>query len=428
MEGDFIVKKAIVVGVIILVLIGGVVYFNSQQTTEPAISHGLNEQVDLTPITARGIHPKIRDVEQSLTVHGRFMAESQVHIIPKSAGRIEEVFVEIGDYVTAGDPLIQVEAREVKLQLEQAEASLKAAEATLAKVKSGARPEEIEQVMANLEQAQAHYNSVNANYQRAQYLFDEGVISATDWEGIQTQYEVTKAQQLAAQKTLDLVVEGATLEDVQATEATVAQARVGVELAKLMVENTTITTPITGRVSRLNTQIGDMIGSGMSVGTVVDLDAVKLMLQVSSRDAVRLQKEQRAVATVDALPGQQFDGTVANVSLAADEMSGMFTAEIIFDNPEHLLRPGMYGNTEIIITEVSDALTLPRDAIYSVEGSDYIFLVENDIARSTPVETGLVSDDWVEIRSGVTENDVVAISDFLQDGIVVHLEEWGESR
>lgn len=424
-------KGLIIVGIVIIALV--IVY------SRHSFQIGGEEEVTevLTTQTEERLRPTVnthlvkeQDLSQKINFHGRFVADSQVAITPKIPGRVGEVYVKVGDIVSQGDAILQLETEELLLQVRQAEASLQVAKANLARITAGARAEEVEQVESGYRQAEASYNQAQLNYERSKRLFEEGVISARDWEAIEAQYEVAKAQLFNAEKSLILIRQGARAEDISSAQASVAQAEVALEMAELTVKNATITSPIDGTVSRIHVERGYMAGAGMPVAHVVNIFTVKLNLQATGRDVVRIREGQKTLITVDALPNATFQGAVATISPAAEEGSGLFAVTIAVKNPDGVLRPGMYGTASILIEEREGVVAVPSRALATRDGERVVFVIEERRIRQLPVEIGVEGEGYVEIVTGLHRGDLIVASghESLEDGVEVRVLEGRETR
>lgn len=424
-------KALIIIGIVIIVLVVLFSRNSFQIGGEEETMEVLDTQIEERVIPTVTTHlVKEQDLSERLTFHGRFVPDSQVSITPKISGRVAEIFVKVGDILSTGDSILRLEIEELLLQVRQAEASLQAARANLARVTSGARVEEIEQVESGYRQAEASYNQAQLNYERSKRLFEEGVISAREWEGIEAQYEVAKAQLVNAEKSLTLIQQGAREEDILAAQASVSQAEVALELAELNVRNATVTSPIDGTINRIQVERGGMAGAGMPVVHVVNIFTLKLNLQVTGRDVVRLKEGQKTLIMVDALPNRTFEGIVATIAPGAEEGSGLFAITIEVDNPQSILRPGMYGTAAIVLEEREGVVAVPPRTLMTRDGERSVFVVHENRVQHLPVEIGLEGKEYVEIITGLEQGDLIIASghENLEDGMEVMVQEVREQR
>ena len=335
----------------------------------------------------------------------------------------------MGDRVNRGDLLVQLETEGLELQLQQAEAALEAAQANLQRTVEGARPEEIEQAEAVLAQAQASLANVQLVYARSKRLYQSGVLSGQEWDSVQAQYKVAVAQERAAAKSLELVKQGAREADIAAVRAQVRQAEVAVAAAQLQLDHASVTAPVSGTIAAVNAEVGAMAAT-MPVVTILDLDNLKIELNVGEREIVSLAPGQEVRVQVATLSSESFPGVVDTVYPAADPVTGLFKVEIQVDNSRGLLKPGMYATVSIVTAAKDHALTIPSRAVVTANGVDAVYVVIDERAVLTPVTLGLEGDGVVELLAGVGPDTAVVVSgqDFLADGDVVRPVERGDLR
>ncbi|NLK08974.1 MAG: efflux RND transporter periplasmic adaptor subunit [Firmicutes bacterium] len=422
-------KKWLVLGIIIVLLAAGIGFFAVRQNSD---GENLAEAEAPAEVRRQAVSVELaeeRVIQERLSLHGIIAPWAEVHVVPKMPGRVAKVAVEVGDKVTAGDLLVQLEDEELALQVKQAQAAVASAEAAIAKIQAGARPEEVEQAEAALEQAEAGFENARLTYERAAKLHEAGVMAGKDWDGIKAQYEVAKAQKQAALKTVELVKLGARPEDLASAKAGLAQAKAALGLAELARRNTSIRAPITGAVNKVSVQIGDMAGSGPAVH-IVDTGKVKLNLQVSEREVLRLDPGQSVKVALDAQPDVMVEGKLQSITPAADMTTGLFSAAVELTNSEGMLKPGMYGTAHVVTRERESVLSVPERAVFTHEGRSAVFVVKDDFAALKPVTVGAKADNFVEIISGIEPNDEVVTRgrEFITDGALVRVVERGAAQ
>ncbi|NLJ25674.1 MAG: efflux RND transporter periplasmic adaptor subunit [Firmicutes bacterium] len=423
-------KRWIVVGVIVIILVAavGVLMTKREPASEQGSIQAVEEAVREVRRQAVSVEPATyQTMQERLALHGIISPWAEVNIVPKVPGRVAKVLAKVGQEVAAGDILVQLETEELDLQVKQAEAALASARAALGRMQAGARPEEIEQAGATLEQAKAGYENARLTHERAAKLHEAGVMAGKDWDAIKAQYEVAKAQKLAAEKTLELVKKGARDEDLDTAKAGVAQAEAALALARLSREHAAIKAPIAGVVNQVNVQVGDMAGGGLPVVNIVDISRVKLNLQVSEREVIRLSQGQEVTVALDVQPDVLVQGQVSSIAPAADSRTGLFAATVDLTNPEGNLKPGMYGTAHVVVKETTDVLSIPERAVFTAEGRPAVYVVRDEVAYTAPVELGIKSDGFVEVRSGLKVGDEVIVRgrEFVTDKAPVRVVERG---
>lgn len=354
-------------------------------------------------------------------------------------------------------------------QLEQAEAGVSAIKLTLEKIRDGAREQEKKQVQAMLEQAKAGLNNAKSNYDRMKPLYESKAISAQTLEGIQTQYDVAKAQYEAAAQQLSLVEEGARETDIAAVEEQVRQAEAGLALAKKLaetkswekditlvesqvklaeaafrtaktsedikvweteikitetqvqqaevgyklalknLEDTKITAPINGTIAARMVDVGDVASPAGEVFEIVDVSSVKAVFRVPEVDMDRITVGDTVLISTTS-QRSPVEAKINFISPVVDVDSRTVTVKAIISNPEDYLKPGRFVEIRITTRKRANALLIPREAVLkSGDGSRYVFVAEGELARKHPVKIGLTWGEKIEIIDDITDSTSVIV-------------------
>ena len=197
----------------------------------------------------------------------------------------------------------------------------------------------------------------------------------------------------------------------EAAQAQAAQARAAVALIRRSLEQAVMTAPWSGVIASRNAEVGDILnpmmggygGGSNGVVTLVDYNRVKIVVEVTQDDVVRLSRGQKAVVKSGSAEAV---GTVSVVNTAADPLSKKFRVEILADNPDHALRPGTFGSVVFEVESHENALAVPQKAVLSDE---YVFVVENGKAVKRPVSLGLKNTVMIEVLEGLKEGEQVVV-------------------
>lgn len=203
-----------------------------------------------------------------------------------------------------------------------------------------------------------------------------------------------------------------------AQRAALASQGVPVGNAARALESFDVMSPGTGVVVDRKVEVGEVVSSGMSgfnQGTVLfevaDLGELKVDLFVNEVDVGKLEMDYPAEITVDAFRGKKWPGAVSHIAPQArqeGEIRG-FDVEIkLKDNPGRL-RPGMTANVDITGEETTDVVRVPIEALFRKKGDDVVYVIKDGKPESLEVEVGLISLDWVEVKSGVDEGTEIAV-------------------
>lgn len=213
-------------------------------------------------------------------------------------------------------------------------------------------------------------------------------------------------------------------EALEKAEESLESAKSKVESTQDTYDNYTITAPISGQVITKNIKAGDKISKSSSGSTtlavIYDMSSYTFEMSVDELDVKEVEVGQSVVVTADAVSGKTFSGTVTNVSLQSSYSNGVTNYPVtvtLSDGTDELL-PGMNVDGVIILEEVSDVIAVPADAL--MRGNkvyvkdDTVKEAQGNIPagfKEVLVETGLISDDYVEIKSGLAEGDEVYVAE-----------------
>ena len=357
----------------------------------------------------------------TVSAGGTVEAVEEVVVTTKLAGRVAAVPVKEGDAVYAGQVLVRLEADEMLAQVQQAEANVRAAQARLRMLEQGARSQERAQVEAAVEQARAGYESAKAGLARMQSLYETGAVSKAQLDAAQLQHDVAKAQYESALQQRSVVQTGPRPEEMEMARAQVAQAQAALQYVRLQAANTTISSPISGTVTRRSVDPGELVSTmpgQANLVTVAQLDQIYLALDVSETDLGKIRVGQQVTIHADSYPDRTFQGTVRELAQAADFRTRTFKVKVLVVNRDHALRPGMFARGEITVARLDGVMVIPRDAIVRTNGEATVFVVEGGKAHLRTVQLGITGGPIVEIRRGLQpgESVVVAGQSDLSDG------------
>ena len=193
---------------------------------------------------------------------------SEYRVSSEVPGRIKEIRVREGDFVRAGDTRAILEAPEVMAKMQQAQGAEEAAAALEQMARNGARKEQIEGAYQLLQQAKAGLEIHEKSYQRAQNLFDEGVISAQKRDEAEALYKSSQAQVKAAQSQYDMAVNGARQEERLAAQAQVNRAKGAVQEVNAYIGETVQIAQMDGEVSSIYPKVGELVDTGSPIMTI----------------------------------------------------------------------------------------------------------------------------------------------------------------
>ena len=284
-KSSAIIKK-VIVALLIIVILGAIGYgvLKSTQHNEPEV----------------------------ITLQGQ-MQMQQTSIAAKVPGRIAQILVIEGDMVTIGQQLIKMDSPEINAKINQARAGKQMAQSQLDKAENGARPQEIAQAKAAWLANKAASDLAANTYERINRLYEEGLMARQKRDEAFAQSLATQGQTEAARLQYDLAMEGARSEDKSAATAQVAQVDAKLDEALVAKEEANLKSPIAGIVDNVIVSPGEVIGEGVPLLTLVDINKQWVVLNVTET-----YLNQFAI-------GQQFTGTIPALSSPDQPFTKSFT-------------------------------------------------------------------------------------------------------
>jgi len=328
---------------------------------------------------------------------GRYSASivpaRQVSLAFRVSGIVQKLYLsggrplEPGDMVAAGTTLASLRQDDYEHSVSQAQGQLDAARQA---EKSAA---------AQLAQVQANKTRAEADFGRARTLIDSLSLTRPEFDAARAQLDVACAQVEAARAQIESAAAQA-----RAAEANLASAR-------LAQTDTFLTAPFGASVVQRNVEVGMLTGPSLPAYTLADIGTVKAVFGVPDTVAVQLERGKGIAVSVEALPGQDFHGTVTAIASVADPTTKLFQVEVTLANRQALLKPGMIA--ALTLGEASAATpvpVVPLSAVVRDHGNPSAFavmVVENKVAKARRVDLGPTFGDVLAVTSGLRPGELV---------------------
>ncbi|MGG1658890.1 efflux RND transporter periplasmic adaptor subunit [Brevibacillus sp. NRS-1366] len=330
-------------------------------------------------------------------------------------GRVVELNRNEGDTVQAGDILARVNAQDYSLQVASTNAAVQQSAANLSKVNNGAQEQEITQARLLVEKATIAYQKMQDDFKRIEQLYQEKAISKSDYENAKNGLTLSQKDLQNAQQAYSLVTQGARAEDKDLSRATYNQAVIAKEVAASTLAKTQLRSPINGTIIAKLSSTGSLVASGTPVYQVGHIDTLKVVLPVPDRE-ISTWKEGEVVS-LD-LYGQKRDGKVMKIFPATNQSTGTIGVEVQIANPKHDWFAGQVVKaTKTMQGQIG--IFVPVEAVISRGNNDaHVFVNHDGKAIKTSVEIGQITNDKLEIKSGLKEGDQLIVKgvDRLFDG------------
>ncbi len=381
----------------------------------------------------------LRNLTETVSASGKIQPETEVKIQSEVSGQIVELPVKEGDLVTKGQLLVKINPDLYMSALSRAEAAMNSSKSNL----SSAR--------ARLSQAEAQFKATDLNFQRQKKLFEDGAISKAEIETITSQWETSKAEVTAGK------------ESISAAEFAIASALAGVNEASDNLKRTTILAPMTGTVTMLNKELGEtVLGNTMMSGDVImkvsSLTYMEVNVEVNESDIVRVGLGDTTMVEVDSYKDEEFKGVVTEIgntalnatgaALSMDQVTNFSVKiRILPESYQHHtegksenyspFKPGMSATVDIITERADNVLSIPIKAVASREDTSstsaseeyrkrkaakdegtaeenqepltVVFVLNETTGKAElrVVKTGIQDDKYIQIISGINENEGV---------------------
>lgn len=289
----------------------------------------------------------VQDKKINYFMSGKVQADESAAITSKINARVLSLSVDVGSTVNKGDNIITLDSKDLEAQVGQAQAGVDVAQANLNKIKSGSRPEQIEEAKAALESAKASYENAKTNNARNKDVFDAGGLPKSELDKSETTLAATEATCKSAQAALDLLNNGETAESIAISEAQVKSAEAALNTAQVQLQNGIISSPISGVVSAKNINDGELATAGTPLLSIVNLDTIIINSYIPSTLINKISVNQEVVIKVSEIRDKEFNGEITVIDSVIDSKNKNILVKVKFDDKDPLLKPGMFAEIGI---------------------------------------------------------------------------------
>lgn len=346
-------------------------------------------------------------VRRAVDVVGTLAPVDQVTISSEADGKVSRILADLGDRVTAGQVLIELDHEKQQYTYEQQQATLARALAQY----GAADPQHLPDIENTPDARRANADLVQATqaFDRATELFKRTLISQQALEDAQAALQSKRAIYNAA------LQNGKNLRaSIQASEATM-------KLAGRQLRDTEIRAPFDGFVEKRLVNLGELVKTQMPVMAVVRLNPLKVIAEIPERMAPWITAGQAVDLQVDAYQGRKFSGKVSRISPGVNSATRAFPFEALVPNPDAALKPGTFARVHIESGQVDTILTVPYASLQYRYGVNRVFVVDGNKLAIHELAVGERLGDRIEVVNGVKAGDRVVLTDVdtLADGALV---------
>ena len=354
------------------------------------------------------------DVKRTVNVSGTLAAENEVTVSSQAEGVVSRILADLGDRVSAGQILVELDREKLQYNLDQQRAALARALARYGAAEPGKLPP-IEQT-PDVKRAAAEFNQARQAFDRASELNKRQLVSRQTLDD-------ADAALGAKQASYDLALHSA-----RNMAAEVDAANAAVKLAERELRDASIRAPFEGYIQRRLISLGELVKAQMPVMSIVRVDPLKVTAEIPEGMTPWIQSGQPVDLQVDAYGDRVFTGKVSRISPTVNTQTRAFPFEALVPNGDGLLKPGTFVRVKLTTDHVEPMLTLPYAALQYRYGVNRAFVVDGDHIVGHEVKLGDRLGERIEILSGVAAGDVVAMTDVdnLADGMKVSLKGQAE--
>mgnify|MGYP006288844629 FL=1 len=284
---------------------------------------------------------------------------AEITVAARTQGELVSVEIEEGEHVTKGTVLARIDNEDIELQLEQSKQQLRRLRANLELLREGAQKEDIRQAEAGLQQAKHTLELARTSYERTRQIYESGNISPSEFDKAKTEFEKARAQLESAQAQLDKLKSMPRPGEIEAMEAQVAEAELGVRRLENRIKDTVITAPRDGTVTVSAHEEGEYAAPGTPLFTIADLSRVHLTIYIQEPELARIKLGQTAAISVDGMPDTTFTGTITRIAEEAEftpknvqtqdaRAQLVYAVEISINNSDGIFKIGMPADASLV--------------------------------------------------------------------------------
>ncbi len=338
------------------------------------------------------------EIANQVRLRGQIATNEEVSVIPKTMGIVEGINVKLGDEVTKDTVLFTIEQTDILNSLEQAESSLSLAAKSVDQAENALHTAQL-----NYEMTLEQLDNAKLNLERTRRMYEEGAVSITQLE---------QAELTASEKPLEISKTQVVQAEVSLQQAKdqYKQAEIAHEQAKNGFDNTIVKAPIDGVVAAINVKVGQIATNSQAAAVIVDTSNVYIQLNVVENMVNQLQVGQLVMVNVPAASQDSFNSAIEFISPTVDQRTQLYPVKININNEEKLLRPGMNGQVLLDTASIPKAIVVKSNAILERDGTNIVYVVEDERAVEREVVIGLDTGDYVEIIEGIDAGEAVIVS------------------
>jgi RND family efflux transporter MFP subunit len=343
---------------------------------------------------------------RTVRVQGSLIEDEYALLGAKVAGRVKNVLIDIGSTVKAGQVIAELETDEFDLRVQQAEAQVAQARASVG-LRGNVPDEQLEPTKAPpVQQEQALLDEARLNVQRVKSLVGKGVVTQ---EEIQSREAALRVAEARYRSSLNAVQEQIALLKLRRSE---------LALAHQNRQDAVLTAPFDGTIQEVRVAPGSYVNIGQPIAALVRTSPLRFRAGVPERSAVGVAVGQTVRMNLEGV-AEPIIAQISRISPALDLSSRALIIEADVDNSAHKLRTGLFAEAEILVNEQDQTLAVPATSVTTFGGVEKVWVVADNQARPQLVRLGRRDGDRVEVRQGLEAGQwIMTNGDQGREGVV----------
>lgn len=393
--------------ILIVVVVIGLLWFILSKR-KPA-----GEEAEALVVSVKVAKAERGSIASEVTALGTIFARKEATVASKIAGQIKQMALLRNKPASEGDVLVNLEARDIQAQRNEASAALEEARTNLRSVTGGAIPQTAAQDEKGLRDARANVENARALYERRQRLFEQGGISKKDVEAAQLSLTTAENDLKLAEATQRLHAATTSPGDRRVAEARVKQAEDRLAALDTQLSYATIRAPFSGVVTEQFQFQGEFAQPGGKLFTIADTTEVIVKAPIADTVAAQLKTGEPAKVLPQDLPGEELVGVISLVSRASDPQSRTVEVWVNLKNDGGRLRANSAAKIVVSTRSATDVVVVPASAVTleatNTDEGTVMVVDENSIAHETKVTIGIRTNEKMEIKTGLNGGETIVV-------------------
>jgi len=340
------------------------------------------------------------DLVQTVVASGRVTTPQRVSVAAVVTEAVARIPVEEGQKVRRGDVLIELDDRDERAAVAQAEAAVAQSEAKLRQLREAGLPASKQAFV----QAEANQRLARQQFERNRNLRAQGYISQSALDDATRNLDVANSQLDSAR--VQVATNSAGGADFEMAQTALQQSRAGLAVAKARLAQDVIVAPTDGVLIGRSVEPGDVVQPGRELMVLAPAGETQIVVQVDEKNLSKLKLGQSALASADAYPHDRFGAELFYINPGIDALRGSVEVKLRVTDPPAYLRQDMTVSVDIEVARRAATLVAPADTVFDAASTHpWVLVIEDHHAARKSVVLGLKGDGQIEILDGVAAGE-----------------------